>query len=120
MTVSALFAVAAGGAVGSVVRFALKEWLSRPGDPFPWPTFLANGIGSFVLGVVLIACRDRPTLVHLLGVGFCGGFTTFSTFGVETIQLLQQNRFGLAMTYVVASVMAGVGGAWLGMKVASP
>jgi CrcB protein len=46
--------------------------------------------------------------------------TTFSTFGVETIQLLQQNRFGLAAIYVLASVVAGLGGAWLGMKIASP
>jgi CrcB protein len=120
MTASAVLVVAAGGAVGSVIRFALKEWLSRPGDPFPWPTFLANLIGSLVLGFALIACRDRPTLLQLLGVGFCGGLTTFSTFGVETIQLLQQNRFGLAAIYVLASVVAGLGGAWLGMKIASP
>lgn len=117
MTLSAILVVAVGGAVGSVARFALKEWLSRPGDQFPWPTFLANVVGSFVLGVVVVALKDRPTLVQLLGVGVCGGFTTFSTFGVETIQLVQANRFGLAAMYVMASVATGLLGAAAGMAV---
>ena len=118
MTPIVCLVVAVGGAFGSVARFALKEWLSRPGDAFPWPTFLANAVGSFILGIVFIACKERPTLALLLGVGVCGGFTTFSTFSFEALLLLQSNRIGLAMLYVLSSVAVGLLAVWLGMRAA--
>jgi CrcB protein len=111
--------VAIGGAAGSVARFALREWLGKPTADFPWATFVANVVGSFVLGIVAVACKERPQLVLLVGVGFCGGFTTFSTFSVETLQMIEANRWPAATLYVVGSVAAGLAGAFAGMRLVS-
>ena len=112
------FLLALGGAVGTMARFAVGEWFrsSKWTDTFPWHTFAINVVGSFVLGILVVACKDRPQLLLLLGTGFCGGFTTFSTFGVEAVHLLNENRPVAASGYAIGSVVAGVLGAWLGMK----
>jgi CrcB protein len=86
-----LVAIAVGGAAGALARYwttlLLVRWL---GPAFPWGTLAVNGIGSFVLGVVVaLGELDRagPTARALLGTGFCGAFTTFSTFSVETLRM---------------------------------
>lgn len=86
-----IFAVAVGGAVGSVARMLVTEFsVSRLGRAFPYGTLAVNIAGSFILGLVtgLVASRAdlSPTIRMLVGVGFCGAFTTFSTFAVETLQ----------------------------------
>ena len=114
--------VALGGAAGSVARFALGGWTMRlVGGSFPWPTLLINIAGSFLLGMLLPLYPD-PLADRipraLLAIGFCGGFTTFSTFSYESWDLLRDGMTGAAAGYVIASVVLGLvgvfGGIWLG------
>jgi CrcB protein len=116
--------VAVGGAAGALARFWLGGWVAgwaRPG--FPWATFAINVAGSLLLGFLLRLLPGRAAEVELralLAVGFCGAFTTFSTFGVETVELLRRSAYGAAAAYaagsVAASVLAVVAGAWLAAR----
>lgn len=113
--------VALGGAAGALARFALGGWIAgRAGEGFPWATFAVNVAGSLLLGFFLRALPGHPAeaeLRALLAVGFCGAFTTFSTFGYETTALLHRGAMGSAAGYVVGSVLLSVAGvlagAWL-------
>lgn len=94
------------------------------GGGFPWATLFINVLGSLALGVVLRALPDSsaaPAMRALLAVGFCGAFTTFSTFGHETVLLLQKGGYAPAAAYVAASVVASVFavfvGFWIGAQV---
>jgi fluoride exporter len=109
--------VALGAAVGAPLRYLTDRAVqSRLGTAFPWGTFTVNVIGSFVLGVVLRWAPD-PTVVAVLGIGFCGALTTYSTFGFETFRLLEDRRSAAAVANVVLSVVAGVAAAVLGFLV---
>lgn len=103
--------VALGGAAGAVARYAAGQALGppRPGA-FPWHTFAVNVAGSMILGLVLalIPADDPRHLRALLAVGFCGGLTTFSTFGYETVSLLQARAFGVAVAYAGGSFAVGL------------
>ena len=107
-----------GGGLGANARYWLGELFKVRGwsDGFPWHTFLINVVGSFVLGLVAVACKDRPAWHLFLGIGVCGGFTTFSTFSVETLTMLEKDRWPAASGYAFGSVAAGIFGAWLGIK----
>ena len=113
--------VALGGAAGAMARFALAEWIAyRAGGGFPWGTLVVNVAGSLALGLVLgafPAAAQWPARA-LLATGFCGAFTTFSTFGYETVSLLQARQHAAAAVYVTGSVLAGlvavVAGMWIG------
>lgn len=117
--------VALGGAAGSLLRYAAGQALgsARPGA-FPWHTFAVNVAGSLLLGVVVaLVPRDDPHhLRALLAVGFCGGLTTFSTFGYETVSLLQSRAYGVALAYAggsfLAALCAVVIGMWTGARLA--
>lgn len=115
-------AVVLGGGVGSLARYLISFFLS--GLPaaavFPWPTFGINALGSFLLGLFVVWFRNHPQPVWylLLGTGFCGGFTTFSTFSIETLGLIEKDRMGLALAYVSGSVFAGVLGAMVAVRIA--
>jgi len=103
--------VAVGGAVGALLRFCVGQALGPPraGD-FPWHTFAVNVAGSLILGIVLalVPADDPRHLRPLLAVGFCGGLTTFSTFGYETVTLLQARAYGVALAYAGGSFAAGL------------
>ncbi len=101
-----------GGGAGSVLRYAVSRWLGGS----VWATFGINVVGSFVLGMLVVACHHRPGWRALLGVGVCGGFTTFSTFSVETLGLMEKQQYAVAAGYVAGSVLAGLVGAWAGMR----
>jgi CrcB protein len=105
-----LVAVFVGGAVGTLARAGL-ETLAAP-DPGRWPTFIVNIVGAFLLGYFVTRLLERlPTSSYrrpLLGTGLCGGLTTFSTMQVETIKMLEQRHYGLAVGYTVASIAAGL------------
>jgi CrcB protein len=121
--VTALY-VALGGAAGALARFALGGWVTRWAGPgFPWATFGINLAGSLLLGWLLRALPGHPAEVQLralLTVGFCGAFTTFSTFGWETAELLRRGAHGTAAAYVGGSVVLSVvgvfAGAWLAAR----
>ena len=102
--------VGLGGFVGSVLRYLVT--LLPYGAGFPVKTLAINVLGAFVLGLICaLATRHvdaSPQLVLMLKVGVCGGFTTFSTFALETSDLLQSGAWPAALAYVVASVMLSV------------
>ena len=104
-----------GGGAGAVARFLLGRMLSAPAG-FPWVTFGNNVAGSFALGLLVIYCKDRPGWSALLGVGVCGGFTTFSAFSVETLRLLESDAYASAAGYVLGTVALALAGAWIGMQ----
>ncbi len=103
--------VACGGAMGASLRYA-ATLLLKPHSLFPWPTWWVNLLGCFAAGVFLALCVKYPSLQQetrlFLMVGILGGFTTFSSFGLETFQLLRQGQHGLALLYVGSTLMLGV------------
>ena len=100
--------VVLGAAVGAPLRYATDRLVqSRHNTGFPWGTFTVNVTGSFVLGLVL-AATTSPEVVALVGTGFCGALTTYSTFGYETLQLGAAHKLLAAMN-VLGSVLAGLG-----------
>ncbi len=115
-------AIAVGGSLGTLARYGVERTLAVPGTAFPWPTFVVNVTGSFLLGVVVTLVVERwpPTrfVRPFAAIGFCGGFTTFSTMVVEAAQRGQHGRVGLAAGYLAASLAAGVVASVLGMATA--
>jgi CrcB protein len=105
-------AVFVGGAIGTLAR-ALFETLAAP-EPghWPWPTFVVNIVGAFLLGYFTTRLLERlPVSAFrrpLLGTGVCGGLTTFSTMQVEILKMVEHQRYGLAAGYAAASIVAGL------------
>jgi fluoride exporter len=109
--------VMVGAAVGAPSRWLLDQYVrGRVGGVFPWGTFAINVSGSGVLGFLLGASAGAhdTALVALVGTGFCGGFTTFSSFGFETVRLAEEGEYAAACVNVAASVLLGVGAAFAG------
>jgi CrcB protein len=104
-------AVFAGGFAGALARLGLIEALPHGALEWPWPTFLANVLGAFALGWFATRLQERlPVSAYrrpLLGTGFCGALTTFSTMQLEIVRMLQGNDPILAFVYAAASVLAG-------------
>jgi CrcB protein len=114
--------VALGGSVGSVLRFQtgrLVTHLFGPNLAFPWATFAVNVIGSlamgFLVGTLARHGHGGETWRLLIGVGVLGGFTTFSSFSMETVLLIERGAMGMAVAYVGFSLLAGVGAMFLGL-----
>ena len=115
--------VALGAAVGGVARYALTAFLQqRAGPGFPVATLVINISGSLVLGFLMRSALGSgamsPELRALLTTGFCGGYTTFSTFSYETILLLEDGEYGRAGLYVLASVVIALVCTIAGMRAA--
>lgn len=109
--------VVLGAALGAPLRYAVDRLVqSRHDTGFPWGTATVNVVGSFVFGMVTAAAIP-PELVALVGIGFCGALTTYSTFGYETVQLAGGASRYLAAANAVGSVLAGLGAAGLGLTV---
>jgi fluoride exporter len=106
-----LAAIFAGGCAGAIARAELSQAL--PADPgsWPWATFVVNVAGAFLLGYFTTRLQERLPLSSyrrpLLGTGFCGGLTTFSTMQVELLRMLDTGRLGLAVAYALVSVTVG-------------
>ncbi|MDA8379796.1 MAG: fluoride efflux transporter CrcB [Actinomycetota bacterium] len=114
--------VGVGGFFGSAARYWVGGLVNRvAGGAYPWGTLVINVSGCFVLGLLMTALTERflphPNLRTALTVGFIGAYTTFSTFAFESVKLGQDGAFGLAVVNVVASVVVGLGAAWLGIAV---
>jgi CrcB protein len=110
---SVVLGVLVGGAIGSLSRYGLDAWIERHTvSDFPWATFAINVSGCLVVGFVIAAFVDRHNapawLRAALVVGFCGGYTTFSTFAQETVDLLESRLTILAVADVAASIVLGV------------
>lgn len=121
MNGSALSAVALGGALGALARFGLvRLTTATSGAQFPLGHFLANVIGSALIGIlfVVLATRaDAQWLRLFLITGLLGAFTTFSAFSLDTLMLVERGQWLLASAYVLASVAVCIGGCALGMLV---
>jgi CrcB protein len=108
-----------GGGFGSVLRFAIGKWLNNSENAFPLGTFAANILGSLLIGFILgyAAKNDTLTQSHtlLLATGFCGGFTTFSTFAYENQIFLKSGDFTLFACYTIASFVVGFLAVFAGM-----
>lgn len=118
-----LFYVAIGSAFGGVSRYLLGGLVQRLLDTtFPAGTLLINVSGSFLLGAILRYAMDTPSLTPemraFLTIGFCGGYTTFSTFSYETVALLKDGEWTRAGFYVAASVLLSIAGVFLGFGLA--
>jgi CrcB protein len=114
VSVPAVVLVALGAAVGAPLRYVADRAVTRTaGGLLPWGTFAVNVAGSLLLGL-LGGLAVGPDTALLLGAGFCGALTTFSTYGYETMRLAQSGSFLLAATNAFASVAAGLGAAALG------
>lgn len=115
-----LFAVAAGSALGGLLRFALAGWLTRAtGDGFPWGTLAVNVAGCALIGVLAVLCppetRGFPWRLFLLP-GFCGGFTTFSAFGLDAYGLWRGESGEKALIYVLFTVTLCLLAVWGGIS----
>jgi len=114
--------VGLGGAAGSICRYGLNILFLPVQKGFPWSTFTVNILGSFLIGLLaaMLAGPESERWRLLAMTGFLGGFTTFSTFSIENMRMLQQGDWTLSATYTVLSVVGGVAfsllGYWIGQK----
>lgn len=117
MKATSLLLIGLGGALGSILRALCSYWLR---DAAPWGTFVVNASGSLLIGLLIglsvtAAVPSEP--LRLFGViGFCGGFTTFSTFSYENVVLLQQGKPLLAFAYMGLSMAACIGAVYAGLR----
>ena len=114
-----LLVISAGGALGSLARWGVGELLPWSGAGFPWATFVENVSGGLALGLLMVFLLDvwppRRYLPPFLGVGLLGGYTTFSTYMLESRDLLVGDEVTTAFTYLAGSLAAGLAAVWLGI-----
>ncbi len=115
-----LILVGIGGGLGSVLRYLTSVLVDRFYDnTFPLATLTVNGLGCFIIGILMGTSGAVSHDSRLLFVtGFCGGFTTFSAFAFENIRLFQNNSYLIAFTYIVGSVIIALACVWLGLVAA--
>ncbi len=106
-------AVAAGGALGSAARYGLAQAWPTPAHGFPWATFATNVVGCLAIGLLLGVHRS-PAVRAFVGTGLLGGFTTFSTYAVESDALRRAGQPLLAAGYATGTVLTALFAAWLG------
>ncbi|MEM6720369.1 MAG: fluoride efflux transporter CrcB [Bacteroidota bacterium] len=108
-----------GGGFGSTLRYMLGKYLNSSATGIPYGTFAANILGSLLIGIILgIAAKNQTISEHytlLLATGFCGGFTTFSTFAYENHVFLKSGDFMSFFLYTIASFIIGFGAVFLGI-----
>jgi CrcB protein len=110
-----------GGGLGSMCRFGISQIFSSSNSAFPWGTFVANAISCIVLGYLLgIMLKEplSPMWKLLLATGFCGGFSTFSTFSGDTLLLFQSGQHTYAMLNIAGSILMGLLCIFIGLKLA--
>lgn len=115
-----ILAIAGGGAVGAVARFLVSTGVYRLlGRDFPWGTLAVNVFGSFAMGLLFVLLLERsligPEVRAAILVGFLGSFTTFSTFSLETLTLVEQGEMLRALLNVAVSLLLCVAACWVGI-----
>ena len=113
-----LLLVGLGGSIGSMARYAASLLIRS--KSFPYATLSVNVIGSFIIGLVFALSIKEAALSNnwklFLATGICGGFTTFSAFSVENMELLQNGKTGMALTYIMLSIVLGILATFLGYQ----
>jgi fluoride exporter len=113
-----------GGILGANARYVVAGWVARRfGITFPYGTLLINVSGSFALGLFMAFMLRNPSYHYhrlFFAVGFLGAYTTFSTFSLESLQLIQNGRLLVALGYIVGSAVLGIFGAWIGFNLNKP
>lgn len=116
-----LSAISAGGVIGSLGRYGLQQAFPHSATGFPWATFGINVTGCLVIGVLMVfvteVFTDRPLLRPFLGVGVLGGFTTFSTYAVDTQQAIAAGATATALLYLGGTLCAALTAVWVGHTV---
>ena len=110
-----------GAGLGGVARFGISRWMSPVSVDFPWATLLINVVGAFLITFGIGWMHTRGMSVQrqdFFAAGFCGGFTTFSTFSVETLRLAESGQWSRAAAYATASVVLCVVASLLGLRLA--
>ncbi len=113
--------VAVAGAVGTLARYGLSNWVQKVGgEKFPWSTLVVNLLGCLLFGLVFALAEERQLISARLRLvlltGFMGAFTTFSTYGFETAALLRSEQWGIALANIAAQNVLGMGAVFLGMS----
>src|SRR3954451_12780034 len=107
-----IFAVGVGGGLGALARYYVAAWVQPAGAAFNWGIFVVNITGGLLMGLIVEASALKlnlpPDLRTFLTVGILGGYTTFSTFSLDSALLLQRGEYGLAALYVVGSVVLSI------------
>lgn len=114
--------IAVGGAIGALARYGVSTWaFNQWGAAFPFGTFIINVAGSVLLGMIMQLAEGAAITAEtraLLAVGFCGAFTTFSTFSYETVRLMQEGEWLYVAANIVGSVVVSLAGVFVGFAVA--
>jgi fluoride exporter len=118
---SVILGVAAGGALGALSRYGVDTYVERRTDAvFPWATFLINVSGCLAVGFLIAALVDRHRAPQWLRtglvLGFCGGYTTFSTFAQEALDLLETDKAAVAFAAIAANVLLGLAAVFVGVR----
>jgi len=114
--------VGLGGGIGSIARYLCQKWFNETyPQPFPWGTFVVNLAGCFLIGIIY-AASERSTVLSpqtrlFLATGFCGGFTTFSTFAFENMNLLRSGDTSYFLLYTFGSLLLGIIGVFAGVSI---
>ena len=110
-----------GGGLGSVCRYLISEIIFLKKFDFPYPTFISNVLGCFLIGLALGWSIKNSELyssfIILFTVGFCGGFTTFSSFSDESLTLINNNQFFYFFSYLILSITIGILFVFIGTKI---
>jgi fluoride exporter len=112
--------ISLGAIAGAISRYQIDAWL-RPqiSSSFPWPTLLINVSGSLLIGMLASLLPDRNDLRLLLMVGFCGSYTTFSTYSLELVKLMQTGKASIGISYLVLSALLAPIACYLGFVLTS-
>ena len=117
-----LVAIACGGAIGALSRFGLQQWLETIyNGRFPLAIFIANSIGSLCLGLLYVLIVEKGLVPEIwrafLIIGLISAFTTFSTFSLDSIRLIEQGEWPMALGNIIANLVFGLVGAYVGMSI---